>query len=114
MRRYRKRRREAKQRQADGMHYVQVALHVTEVDVLVQMGFLKEEDRHDPERLQYRATIWMRTAERRSECEAAAGGDPHDLLAFCGWQARFLRWCDVQPTRLGLWRADDRAACGWD
>jgi hypothetical protein len=34
------------------MHYVQVALHVTEVDVLVQMRFLKEEERHDPERLQ--------------------------------------------------------------
>ena len=52
MRRYRKRRREARRRQADGMHYVQVALHVTEVDVLVQMRFLKEEERHDPERLQ--------------------------------------------------------------
>ena len=52
MRRYRKRRREARQRQADGMHYVQVALHATEVDVLVQMRFLKEEERDDPERLQ--------------------------------------------------------------
>ena len=52
MRRYRKRRREAKQRQADGMHYVQVALHATEADVLVQMRFLKEDDRHDPVLLQ--------------------------------------------------------------
>jgi hypothetical protein len=34
------------------MHYVQVALHATEADVLVQMRFLKEEERHDPERLQ--------------------------------------------------------------
>ena len=34
------------------MHYVHVALHVTEVDMLVQMGFLKEKDRQDPERLQ--------------------------------------------------------------
>jgi hypothetical protein len=45
MRRYRRRRRH-------GVHYVRVPLHVTEVDVLVEMRFLKEEDRHDPQGLQ--------------------------------------------------------------
>jgi hypothetical protein len=52
MRRYRKRRREAKQRQADGTHDVQVVLGVTEIEALVRMGFLREEDRHDPASLQ--------------------------------------------------------------
>jgi hypothetical protein len=54
MRRHRKRGREAKQRQANEMHDVQVALHVKEVEMLVQTGFLKEEDRHDPEELRKR------------------------------------------------------------
>ena len=52
MRRYRKRRREAIKFQRAGMQHVQVELHVTEVDTLVRLGWLKEEDRHDPVCLQ--------------------------------------------------------------
>ena len=52
MRRYRKRKREAIKFQRAGMQHVQVELHVTEVDALVQMRFLKEDDRHDPVLLQ--------------------------------------------------------------
>ena len=52
MRRYRKRKREAIELQRAGRQHVQVALHVTDVDDLVEMRFLKEEDWHDPKRLQ--------------------------------------------------------------
>jgi len=45
MRRYRKRRR-------DGMQYVRIPLHVTEIDGLIRIRFLKEEEREDAERLQ--------------------------------------------------------------
>jgi hypothetical protein len=45
MRSYRKRRR-------DGMHYVRIPLHVTEIDDLVRMGLLKQEQRQDVEALQ--------------------------------------------------------------
>jgi hypothetical protein len=56
MRLYRKRRR-------DGMRYVRIPLHVTDIDALIRMRLLKEEQRHDAEALQtavlglvYRAT----------------------------------------------------------
>jgi hypothetical protein len=45
MRLYRKRRR-------DGMRYVRIPLHVTEVDVLIRIGRLKEDSRTDAEVLQ--------------------------------------------------------------
>lgn len=45
MRLYRKRRRQ-------GLRYVRIPLHVTEVDSLIRMGLLEKEQRHDPERLQ--------------------------------------------------------------
>ena len=45
MRLYRKRRRE-------GMQYVRIPLHVTEIDDLVRLGFLRGEQRQDPEALQ--------------------------------------------------------------
>ena len=45
MRLYRKRRRQ-------GLHHVRIQLHVTDVDGLIRTGFLKEEERDDPERLQ--------------------------------------------------------------
>jgi hypothetical protein len=45
MRRYRKRGRQ-------GLGYVRIALHVTEIDALIRMGLLKENQRQDPEALQ--------------------------------------------------------------
>jgi hypothetical protein len=45
MRLYRRRRRQ-------GVHYVRVALHVTEIDTLIQMGLLKEEQRQDADALE--------------------------------------------------------------
>ena len=45
MRLYRKRRREA-------MRYVRIPLHVTEIDELVRLGFLRGEQCRDPEALQ--------------------------------------------------------------
>jgi hypothetical protein len=45
MRLYRKRRRQ-------GLQYVRIPLHVTDVDSLIRLGVLKEEQRHDTERLQ--------------------------------------------------------------
>jgi hypothetical protein len=45
MRLYRKRRR-------GKMQYVRVSLHVTEIDDLVRLGFLRQERRQDPEALQ--------------------------------------------------------------
>jgi hypothetical protein len=45
MRLYRKRRRQ-------GMQYVRIPLHVTEVDALIRMGRLKEDSRTDAEVLQ--------------------------------------------------------------
>ena len=45
MRLYRKRRRE-------GMRYVRIQLHVTEIDELVRLGFLRGEQCQDPEALQ--------------------------------------------------------------
>ncbi len=45
MRSYRKRRR-------GGMRFVQIELHVTEVDTLVGMGLLREEQRNDAAALQ--------------------------------------------------------------
>ena len=45
MRLYRKRRRE-------GMRYVRIPLHVTEIDDLVRLGFLRGEQCQDPEALQ--------------------------------------------------------------
>jgi hypothetical protein len=45
MRLYRKRRRE-------GMRYVRIPLHVTEIDDLVRLGFLRGERCQDPEALQ--------------------------------------------------------------
>jgi hypothetical protein len=44
MRLYRKRRRE-------GMRYVRIPLHVTEIDDLVRLGFLRGEQCQDPEAL---------------------------------------------------------------
>jgi hypothetical protein len=40
MRRYRRRRRQ-------GLHYVRIPLHVTEIDTLIRMGLLTEEQRQD-------------------------------------------------------------------
>jgi hypothetical protein len=45
MRRYRK-------RGQQGLRYVRIALHVTEVDALIRMGLLREDQRQDPEALQ--------------------------------------------------------------
>ena len=45
MRLYRKRRR-------DGVQFVHVALHVTDVDAFIRMGLLKKEEREDPVALQ--------------------------------------------------------------
>ena len=45
MRLYRKRRRE-------GMRYVRISLHVTEIDDLVRLGFLRGEQCQDPKALQ--------------------------------------------------------------
>jgi hypothetical protein len=45
MRSYRKRRRQ-------GMRYVRIPLHVTEIDDLVRLGFLRGEQCQDPEALQ--------------------------------------------------------------
>jgi hypothetical protein len=45
MRLYRKRRRQ-------GLHYVRIPLHVTDVDALIRMRLLKEDQRQDAEALQ--------------------------------------------------------------
>jgi hypothetical protein len=45
MRSYWKRRRQ-------GLRYVRIALHVTDIDALIRMRFLKEKQREDPEALQ--------------------------------------------------------------
>jgi hypothetical protein len=45
MRRYRKLRRQ-------GMQYVRISLHVTDIDALIRMRLLKEGQRQDPEALQ--------------------------------------------------------------
>jgi hypothetical protein len=45
MRLYRKRRRE-------GLQFVRIPLHVTEIDDLIRMGELEEDQRHDVEALQ--------------------------------------------------------------
>jgi hypothetical protein len=45
MRLYRKRRRQ-------GLQYVRIALHATEIDDLIRMGLLKQDQRHDPEAVQ--------------------------------------------------------------
>ena len=45
MRSYRKRRRQ-------GLRYVRIALHVTDIDALIRMRLLKEKQREDPEALQ--------------------------------------------------------------
>ena len=41
-------------RRRNGLHYVRVTLHVTEIDKLVRMGLLKEEERRDPKVIQSR------------------------------------------------------------
>jgi hypothetical protein len=45
MRLYRRRRRQ-------GVHYVRVPLHVTEIDTLIHMGLLTEDQRQDADALQ--------------------------------------------------------------
>jgi hypothetical protein len=45
MRRYRKQRRQ-------GLRYVRIPLHVTDIDALIRMGLLKEDQRDDLEALQ--------------------------------------------------------------
>jgi hypothetical protein len=45
MRSYRKRRRQ-------GLQYVRISLHVTEIEDLIRKGLLKQDQRHDPEALQ--------------------------------------------------------------
>jgi hypothetical protein len=45
MRLYRKRRRQ-------GLQYVRIELHATEIDDLIRMGLLKQDKRHDPEAVQ--------------------------------------------------------------
>ena len=45
MRRYRKQRRQ-------GLRYVRIALHVTDIDALIRMRLLKEDQRQDVEALQ--------------------------------------------------------------
>jgi len=45
MRRYRKRYRQ-------GLRYVRIALHVTDIDALIRMGLLREDQRQDVEALQ--------------------------------------------------------------
>ncbi len=45
MRLYRKRRRQA-------LQYVRIELHVSEIDALVRLGFLKEQERRDAAALQ--------------------------------------------------------------
>jgi hypothetical protein len=42
---YRKRRRQ-------GLRYVRIELHVTEIDELIRLRLLKEEERHNPELIQ--------------------------------------------------------------
>jgi hypothetical protein len=45
MRRYRKRRRQ-------GLRYVRIELHVTDIDDLIRLGLLKDDQRQNPELLQ--------------------------------------------------------------
>jgi hypothetical protein len=45
MRRYRKRGRQ-------GLRYVRIALHITDIDALIRMGLLREDQRQDSEALQ--------------------------------------------------------------
>jgi hypothetical protein len=49
MRLYRKRRRQ-------GLQYVRIELHVTDVDSLIRVGLLKEQQRQDPEAVQAAVT----------------------------------------------------------
>jgi len=44
--------RESRKRRRDKMRYVRVPLHVSEIDDLIRLRFLKEEDREDDEKLQ--------------------------------------------------------------
>jgi hypothetical protein len=58
MRRYRKRRRQ-------GLQYVRLLLHVTDIDAFVRLGLLKEDERIDADALQTAVlTIVYRAAER--------------------------------------------------
>jgi hypothetical protein len=41
-----------RKRRREGMHYVRIPLHVTEIDDLIRMRLLKAEERHDAEALQ--------------------------------------------------------------
>lgn len=45
MRLYRRRRRQ-------GLQYLRIELHATEIDDLIRMGLLREDQRHDPEAVQ--------------------------------------------------------------
>ena len=42
----------SRQRRRQGMQYVRIPLHVTKIDELVRLGFLRGEQRQDPEALQ--------------------------------------------------------------
>jgi hypothetical protein len=42
----------SRKRRRDGMHYVRIPLHVTEIDDLIRLRLLKEEQRHDADALQ--------------------------------------------------------------
>ncbi len=58
MRRYRKRRRQ-------GLQYVRILLHVTDIDAFIRLGLLKEDQRTDADALHTAVlTIVYRAAER--------------------------------------------------
>ncbi len=56
MRRYRKQRRQ-------GLRYIPIPLHVTDIDALIRMGLLKEHQRCDVEALQTAVTGLLYRAE---------------------------------------------------
>ena len=56
MRRYRKQRRQ-------GLRYIPIPLHVTDIDALIRMRLLKEDQRHDVEALQTAVTGLLYRAE---------------------------------------------------
>ena len=74
MRLYRKRRRE-------GMRYVRIPLHVTKIDDLVRLGFLRGEQCQDPEALQMAVLGIMRDLAGREFATSQIAAQPP------GWPA---------------------------
>ena len=56
-----------RKRQRDGMQYVRIQLHVSDIDSLVRIGALKEEQRRDPEWLQTAILTVLYRAQEDSE-----------------------------------------------